>query len=161
MIAAPVPRTLGMLHNPTVEIEIAWDESESAYVASDIEDSIHDVCADADTDALVEDTGIGACEYWGSRGVDTCIEVTEVTGEVTVDVSYCVTLSEADQALVDAEEADEDTLREAAIAAAMDGYDWPNASTSGSTEGDCDYDVSWSTGASGYVTQVTYEASQG
>jgi hypothetical protein len=153
-----------MLHNPTIEIEIAWDESENAYVAADVEDEIHDICADADTDATVEDTGIGSYEYWGSRGVDTCIEVTEVTGDVTIDVSYSVTLSDADQARADAEEADESDLQEAAIAQAMTDYAWPGASTSGSVEGrrhDYDYDVSWSTNASGHVTQVTYEASLG
>jgi hypothetical protein len=150
-----------MKHNPTITIEITWDADEGTYVAADVEDVVDDICTDADTYATVEDTGIGSYEYWGCQGVDTCIEVTKVTGEVTIDVTYQVmSYSPADAARLD----NGDDIVAGIVAAVMADFDWPSVSTSGAVNGprrDFHYDVSWSTDASGYVTQVTYEASLG
>lgn len=44
-------------------------------------DDIQDALLGADVDISVGDVGIGETEYWGSRSVDTNIEVTDVTGD--------------------------------------------------------------------------------
>jgi len=150
--------------NTILTIEVEYIDGAYVVLEDSVEDAVRDICADADVDVDIEDTGIGAYEYWGSRGVDTCIEVTGATGSVTVNVEYNVTLSEADAARVEDGE-DEDALKAAALEQAMMTFSWPSVTTSGSVEGpkrDFDYDVGWTCGVVTRIpTQLTFEAELG
>lgn len=137
---------------------VTWDESDGRYVVCEdsVNDDLYDVLRHADLEPHVEDVGIGPYEYWGSREVDSRIEVTEVSGEVRFQIVAEVELSPADEGRVD-----RDVARSEAISAALKKFSWPSVIVDRTFEGsrrDLSCSVEWRGAARG-ITEVHYDAS--